>query len=450
MSLADQKVLVVGLGASGWAAARALVEIGSSVHVTEGSSSNQMEERAEWLRSRGATVEVGGHDLDRLDADLAVVSPGIPPSAPIMQALERSATPVISEVELAYRLATCDFLAVTGTNGKTTTTSLLAAMLALSGVPSVAAGNIGLPLIDAIGEVGAGGAIALEVSSFQLAAIDTFRPKVAVLLNIAEDHTDWHGSMDAYAAAKARIVENQLADDFFVVNGHDRRAMDIAGRAPSRVVELSVDAAPADGIGIEDGAVMWRGERIFDASDILLPGRAGVEDTLAATAAALAYGIDVEVVRTAIGDFTPLRHRLEEVATVDDVRYIDDSKATNPHATLAAVSGLHDVVLIAGGRSKGIDLSSLAGTVPPVIAVVAIGEAAEEVTKVFADLVPVDRASSMEDAVRAARARSVPGGSVLLAPGCASLDMYGSYSERGDHFARVVRDLRADGKGGEG
>ena len=442
MSLKGQRVLVVGLGASGWAASRALVDLGALVRVTESSHTPQIEERARWLRERGATVELGHHDLDALEADLAVVSPGIPPTADVMQALTRSGTPVVSEVELAYQLAECDFLAITGTNGKTTTTSLLAAMLDHSGIPSIAAGNIGLPLIDAIGEVGAGGAIALEVSSFQLAGIQSFRPKVGVLLNIAEDHTDWHGSIDAYAEAKARIVMNQNATDHFIYNAHDERAVAIAGRAPSIAVPFALDRAPEDGIGISGADVRWKGAAVFPASEIALPGRAGREDTLAAVAAALAYGMDADPIRRAIAGFTPLHHRLEVVAVVDDVTYIDDSKATNPHATLAAVSGLNDVVLIAGGRSKGIDLSSLSATVPPVIAVVAIGEAAEEVADVFDGLAPVVRASSMDEAVQAARARSVPGGSVLLAPGCASLDMYKSYSERGDDFARSVRDLK--------
>ncbi|MEA2452554.1 MAG: UDP-N-acetylmuramoylalanine--D-glutamate ligase [Actinomycetota bacterium] len=442
MSLAGKKVLVVGLGASGWAAARALVELGASVHVTESSDSSVMEERAAWLRQRGALVDLGHHDLDHLAADLAVVSPGIPPTADIMRALEHSPTVVISEVELAYRLATCDFLAVTGTNGKTTTTSLLAAMLERSGVESVAAGNIGLPLIDAIGQVGELGAIALEVSSFQLAGIESFRPRVAVLLNIAEDHTDWHGSIDAYAEAKARIVENQTGDDFFVVNADDERAWKVAELATSKVVPFSTITAPTTGIGIEGPTVMWQGTSLMNVAEIRLPGRAGLEDTLAATAAALSYGLDLGDVKHAIDGFVPLHHRLELVTEWDEVAYIDDSKATNPHAALAAVAGLTDVVLIAGGRSKGIDLTSLKGTVPPVIAVVAIGEAQDEVVRVFEDLVPVDRASSMDEAVRAARARSVAGGSVLLAPGCASLDMYESYSERGDDFARSVRDLR--------
>lgn len=442
MSLAGKKVLVVGLGASGWAASRALVEIGARVHVTESTDSPSISQRAQWLRAHGASVDLGHHDLDRLDADLAVVSPGIPPTADIMRALERSPTAIISEVELAYQLATCDFLAVTGTNGKTTTTSLLAGMLERSGVDSVAAGNIGLPVIDAISQVGDAGAIALEVSSFQLAGIDTFRARVAVLLNIAEDHTDWHGSIDAYTEAKARIVENQGPEDFFVVNADDERAWAVAELARSKVIPLSTVGAPPDGIGIAGDDVLWHGSPLMSVGEIKLPGRAGLEDTLAATAAALAYGLDLDDVRAAIAGFVPLHHRLELVAEVDGVTYIDDSKATNPHATLAAVAGLNDVVLIAGGRSKGIDLASLAGAVPPVIAVVALGEAGDEVARVFTDLVPVDRASSMDEAVRAARARSVPGGSVLLAPGCASLDMYESYSERGDDFARSVRDLR--------
>lgn len=443
MSFAGKHVLVVGLGASGWAAARALLDLGGHVRVTESSENETMATRAQSLRDKGAEVEIGHHDLERLDADIAVVSPGIPPTSDVLRALERAGTPMISEVELAYQLADCDFLAVTGTNGKTTTTSLLASMLERSGIPSVAAGNIGLPLIDAVAGIQAGGAVAVEVSSFQLAGIDRFKPRVAIVLNIAEDHTDWHGSMDAYVAAKARIVENQTADDVVVVNRDDDRAWAAVATARSTVVPLSTTESPTSGIGISGGDVLWRGTRLMAITDIKLPGRAGTEDTLAAAAAALAYGIDAEHVRGAIAAFAPLPHRLELVAEIDDVIYFDDSKATNPHATLAAVSGLTDVVLIAGGRSKGIDLSPLRATVPPVVAVVAIGEAADEIERVFENLVPVDRASSMVAAVAAARARSIPGGSVLLAPGCASLDMYESYAERGADFARSVRDLMA-------
>lgn len=438
---------MTGLGASGFAAARALLERDASVKVTESADTPQVRSQAEKLRSLGADVEIGGHDLGALDADLAVLSPGIPPTAEIITALRDSSVPVISEIELAYRMGECDFLAVTGTNGKTTTTSLLAAILKAAGRPSVAAGNIGLPLVDAVAEVGPTGVIAVEVSSFQLAFIDTFRPQVAIVLNIAEDHTDWHGTIEAYAASKARITVNQTADDALVVNQDDERARAVAEGSRARVMTFSATAS-ADA-AITDDHLTWRGDRVMPRAEVLLPGRAGTEDALAALACAATYGIDRDAIAAALRSFRPLHHRLEVVASQDGVTYIDDSKATNPHATLSAVSDLSGVVLIAGGRSKGVDLNALKATVPPVIAVVAIGEAADEIATVFSELVPVDIADDMDTAVKRARAISVPGGSVLLSPGCASLDMYKSYAERGEHFARAVRSiLSEEGTGG--
>ena len=440
-SFEGSRVLVVGLGVSGFAAARALLSLDAKVKVTESSAGPLVAERADGLRSLGAEVEIGGHDLDGLDADLAVVSPGIRPGSDIMRRLVAGGVEIWGEVELAYRLAECDFIAVTGTNGKTTTTSLLAAMLEQGGIASAAAGNIGLPLIDAIASVPRGGAIALEVSSFQLWTIHQFRPKVAVLLNLAEDHRDWHDSMEEYGRAKARITENQRAEDVLLPNRDDPWAMEVAGTTRARVVPFSGSRRPDGGIGPVDGTLVWGGGEIIDVADIPLPGAAGLEDTAAAAGAALSYGVDTRAVARAIRGFRPLGHRLEVVAEVDGITYIDDSKATNPHATLAAVRGLKDVVLIAGGRSKGIDLSPLATTVPPVRAVIALGEAAEEVQRVFEGSVPVDLASSMAEATRLARARSVTGGSVLLSPGCASLDMYESYAARGEDFVRSVKKL---------
>jgi UDP-N-acetylmuramoylalanine--D-glutamate ligase len=444
---AGRSVLVVGLGVSGLAAARALLDLGAKVRVTEGTSSREIDERAELLRARGAEVETGGHQLEALDADVAVVSPGIPPSTPVVRTLYSTGVDVIGEVELAYRIARgCDFLAVTGTNGKTTTTMLLAAMLDEAGIPSAAAGNIGAPLVEAVTSIGAGGAIALEVSSFQLETIERFRARSAVLLNVAEDHTDWHGSFDAYAQAKARILLNQTSDDVFVVNFDDPVAMKIATSAPGRVVPFSATTVPDEGIGVDGDYLVYRGERFLPISEIPLPGAAGIEDVAAASSAALEYDIAADAVRSAVRNFRPLHHRLEVVATIDDVTYIDDSKATNPHATLMAVRDLSDVVLIAGGRAKGIDLGPLRATVPPVVAVVALGEAADEVERVFRPLVPVARADDMDSAVNAARSYAKRAGSVLLSPGCASLDMFKSYAERGEAFARAVKGL-IDGRG---
>ncbi|MEA2509615.1 MAG: UDP-N-acetylmuramoylalanine--D-glutamate ligase, partial [Actinomycetota bacterium] len=237
-SFAGARVLIVGLGSSGFAAARALLSLDAKVRVTESADTAPIRQRATTLRQLGAEVEIGGHDLSLLDADIAIVSPGIPPTTPVMEALISEGIEIWSEVELASRLTRCDFLAVTGTNGKTTTTSLLAAILREGNVPSVAAGNIGLPLVQAVASIPEGGAIAVEVSSFQLATTTSFAPKIAVLLNIAEDHTDWHGSTEAYAAAKARIIQNQTEGDVFVVNADDPRAMEVARRAPGSVLRF--------------------------------------------------------------------------------------------------------------------------------------------------------------------------------------------------------------------
>ena len=442
IELRDKRIVVVGLGVSGFAAARALRSLGARVTVSESSDDPSIRDRAAMLRSDDVAVEVGGHDLDALSGfDLAVVSPGIPPTAPVIERLRSLGIETIGEVELAFGLASCDFLAVTGTNGKTTTTSLLAAMLAEGGIKSVAAGNIGLALVDAVGELAPGGAIALEVSSFQLEATRSFRPKVAVLLNVAEDHTDWHSTFADYARAKARITANQGADDVFVYNMDDPVCVEVSDSTRARTVPFSAEWVPPDGIGSDGMQIVYRGVPLVAAADLPLPGRAGVEDVCAAAAAALAYGVETRAVVRAIKGFRPLPHRLEMVAEVDGVRYIDDSKATNPHATLTAVRDLNDVVLIAGGRSKGIDLTALRRTVPPVRAVVAIGEAAAEIESVFEGAVEVVRVTSMEDAVRAARERSVPGGSVLLSPGCASLDMFESYAARGEAFVRAVHSI---------
>ncbi|HEV3472111.1 MAG TPA: UDP-N-acetylmuramoyl-L-alanine--D-glutamate ligase, partial [Actinomycetota bacterium] len=255
-------------------------------------------------------------------------------------------------------------------------------------------------------------------------------------------------NVQAYAEAKARITMNQTADDTLVLNQDDPRTRAIAHASNARVVSFS--ATGAGDASLDDGRLTWRGEAVLDRGEVALPGRAGAEDALAALACAASYGIELSTIADALRGFRGLRHRLETVGSYDGVTYIDDSKATNPHATLSAVAELRDVVLIAGGRSKGIDLSPLRASVPPVIGVVAIGEAAREVAAVFSGLVPVDIAADMDSAVAAAHARSVPGGSVLLSPACASLDMYESYAERGEDFARAVSTtLKKEGTGGD-
>jgi len=441
-----RRVLVLGLGASGFAAARRLAGLEAKVKVTESATSEAIEERAARLRLEGVEVVTGGHD--EVDADIAVASPGIPPHAAVMKELAAAGIEVISEVELAFGLARCDFLAVTGTNGKTTTTGLLAAMLSESGRRALAAGNIGLPLVDAVDEVGNEGVIAVEVSSFQLAGVKEFRPRVAVLLNVAEDHTDWHGGFDNYVASKARIAMNQTPDDVFVFNRDDAAATSIAEEVEARAVPFSESSTPEGGVGWDGARLLWRSREVLSAHEVPLAGAAGREDVAAAAGAALEYGVDANAVRRAAKRFRPLPHRLEVVGRAGGVTYINDSKATNPHATLAATKGLSDVVLIAGGRAKGIDLSVLRATAPPVTSVVALGEASEEIERAFDGIVEVTVVGSMDEAVSAAAIKAIPGGSVLLSPACASLDMYASYVQRGEAFSRAVKEL-AGGRSAE-
>jgi len=329
-------------------------------------------------------------------------------------------------------------VAVTGTNGKTTVTTLIDVMLHEAGIASAAAGNIGRPLLDAVAEEVA--VIVAEVSSFQLAfTTDAFAPDVAVLLNVAEDHLDWHGSVDAYAQAKSGLFRHQSESGLLVVNHDDPVATGLAADARGRVVRFG-SGIPAPG---DYGIV---GTDLVGPPGVLaaVPASGAPHDSanaLAAAAAALAVGADADAVARALEGFGGLAHRVQLVGEHAGVRWYDDSKATNPHATSGALAGFEHAVLIAGGRNKGLDLGALRVHAPRLRAVVAIGDAAAEVEAAFVGAAPVVRADSMRDAVRAASMHAQDGDAVLLSPACASFDWYESYAARGDDFAREVAAL---------
>ncbi|HEV2760169.1 MAG TPA: UDP-N-acetylmuramoyl-L-alanine--D-glutamate ligase [Acidimicrobiales bacterium] len=431
----SERALVVGLGRSGQAVARHLLVRGSSVAAVDD--------------ARAAAGALGILLVERptLDAlanlvvraDVVVPSPGVPASHPVYGLARAAGVPVRGEVELASRWSICPLVAVTGTNGKTTVTSLVADMLNASGIPSVAAGNIGLPLSDAVANEDLKVVVA-EVSSFQLAFVESFRPVVAVWLNVAPDHLDWHGDVTAYVAAKARIWARQGPNDVAVVNADDPEVMAQATSAPSRVVTFGLGPARAD-FTVVDGWLRSPDGPLMEVAALSRSLPHDVANALAASAAALAAGATVHGVRSALAAFAPLPHRLTLVAYSNGVRWYDDSKATNPHATVAAVRGFESVVLLAGGRNKGLDLSELSHVAPRIRAVVAIGEAAPEVAAAFQGRVPVQPAASMAEAVVAAAAAARPGDVVLLSPGAASFDWYRSYAERGDDFAAAVHAL---------
>ena len=434
-----ERALVVGLGRSGEAVARHLLGRGASVAVVDDAPSEE---------ARGAAAALGLNLVERPDvealadmvvrADVVVPSPGVPASHPVYALARAAGVPVRGEVELASGWATSPLVAVTGTNGKTTVTSLVAEMLSASAVPSIAAGNIGLPLCDAVANPDLKVVVA-EVSSFQLAFAETFRPTVAVFLNLAPDHLDWHGDLDAYAAAKARIWARQGPTDVAVVNADDALVMAQAAGAPSRVVTFGLSGR-AD-YTVDDGWLRGPEGPIAEVATLSRQLPHDLANSLAAAAAALAAGATVEGVKAALAGFAPLPHRLTLVAYSDGVRWYDDSKATNPHAAAAAVQGFTSVILLAGGRNKGLDLAELAEASDRIKAVVAIGEAAAEVAAAFAGRRPVRVAASMIEAVTAAYEAARPGDVVLLSPGCASFDWYSSYAERGDDFARAVNTL---------
>lgn len=399
-------------------------------------------ERVAAARDAGAEIveAPGTRGAARLGAGAALVvpSPGVPEGHPMLAAALAAGVPVRSEVELAYRVARVPIVAVTGTNGKTTVTNLVAAALAGSGSRVIAAGNVGLPLIEAVdsdAEV-----LVAEVSSFQLRFTDTFRPRVAVVLNVDADHLDWHGSLDAYREAKARIFANQAGDDLLVVDLDDPVARSFGTRAPARTQGVSVRGAPEADWTVDGGWLTGpAGERLMPVAGLPATAPHQISNALAAAAAAIGAGAGREPTAGALRRGPGLHHRVELVGQAGGVSYYDDSKATNPHATLAAVGGLEHVVLVAGGRNKGLDLGVLRRLAPRLRAVVAIGEAGPEVVEAFAGTgVPTERAGSMEAAVAAAAARARPGDSVVLSPACASFDWYPDYEARGRDFAALV------------
>jgi UDP-N-acetylmuramoylalanine--D-glutamate ligase len=438
---ARESAVVIGLGASGDAAARVLAAEGARVRVTERRDLAALDGVAE-LERVGVEVVAGGHRPEHLDgASLVVTSPGVPEHAPVLVWAADRGLPVWSEIELGARLARVPYVAITGTNGKSTTTEMVAAAMRAAGMRATACGNIGHPFSLAALEDHE--ALAVEVSSFQLHHHVSFHPRVSVLLNLAPDHLDWHGSFAAYAQAKARVFELQEGRDVHVGNADDAGAAEVSRRAPCEVRWFRLGEPGPGEVGYVGGEVVAGGAVPVGLGRPQGTGAGFRADAAAAAAAVLAFGLDAAAVRDGIGSVAPLPHRGQEVAAAAGVRFVDDSKATNPHAAVAALDGMRDVVLIAGGMAKGVDLAPLAQALPALAGVVAIGEAAPEVAAVFDGRVPVRRADTIEEAARTAFDMAGGRGTVLLAPACASQDMFRDYAERGDRFAAAAREIAA-------
>jgi UDP-N-acetylmuramoylalanine--D-glutamate ligase len=452
MELRDKRVLVVGLGKSGVASALFLKAHGARVTVSDTKSGDELRNEIPVLLDHGIIVETGGHgERTFRGQDLIVVSPGVPVDAPLLVQARSLGEAVIGEIELAAQFLPGPILAITGSNGKTTTTTLTGEIMAASGFPTLVGGNIGTPAISLAERAKPETVAVLEVSSFQLETIQTFRPKVAVVLNVTPDHLDRHKTIETYVDAKARIFENQQNQDFAVLNEDDPICVAMAARTRAQVFWFSRQKEVKQGAWVHEGNVLFRGgaglqkeaqREIMLVSEIPLKGAHNLENVLAAVCAGALMGCAPEKIRQAVCDFKAVEHRLEFVATIRGVDYYNDSKATNVDATIKALESFPaNIHLILGGKDKGSDYTVLNELLRQrVKRVYTIGAAAEKIESQIKN-VEIVHAETLEHALRKANAVAEPGDVVLLAPACASFDQFKNYEQRGQVFKEIVRGL---------
>lgn len=451
MDLKGKRVLVVGLGKSGLAAALFLRRRGARVTVSDVRSAEALANDIPALLEEGIMVESGGHGLLTFRRqDLIVVSPGVPLDTPELQQVKAFGLPIIGELELAARFLKGQVVAITGSNGKTTTTSLLGAIFEEAGFPTAVGGNIGVPVIALIDQSTDATWSVLEVSSFQLESTEEFHPKIAVILNITPDHLDRHGTFENYARAKERIFAKQTEQDFTVLNAENAPAASAAARTQGRIYWFSLERPVKRGVWVEGGFIHFRAdentapEKVMPLSGIPLKGEHNVENVLAAVCAARLAGAQIAAIRSAVEKFKAVEHRLEYVATLNGVEFYNDSKATNVDATAKAVAafsgGIH---LILGGKDKNSDYTQLEELLRSrVRAVYTIGSAASKIESQLRGVVSLHSCETLDKAVNAAATAAHPGDVVLLAPACSSFDQFENYEHRGRVFKQLVNDWR--------
>jgi len=436
MDVNGKQVVVLGLGISGMEAAILLQEHGAHVMVRDNAAADsKVNRRAEALRQRGITVQLGAEIPAADRFDFCVLSPGINPNAPLVRGLKAAGVPILGELEVAYRFCRCPIIAITGTNGKTTTTELVDAVLAAGGKRTKASGNIGTAFSAAVRDSASLDVMVVEVSSFQLEQIAEFRPHVSVHLNLTPDHLDRYKTMEQYEAAKWEIFRNQMADDYAIVNTNLRLP-----EMAARKVTLSATGSEAD-YQLLDGWLVARGERALEQSRTNLVGPHNAENMLAALAVADLYEVPREAAISALCLYKPLPHRCEKVGVINGVTFINDSKATNIDALEKALLAMQSpVVLLAGGKDKGLDFSGLRQLVKEKVkTVVLIGQMSDKLFNAWSPSVPCMKATTLSDAVEKAQRLAQPGDVVLFSPGCSSFDMFKDFEDRGDQFRALIQ-----------
>jgi UDP-N-acetylmuramoylalanine--D-glutamate ligase len=448
LAIEGKQVLVVGFGRSGQGAALALSAQGARVTVTDAREESAFAPLLPRLRAAGIRWEFGEHRQQSfLGADLLVVSPGVPLALPLLARARAEGVPVLGELEIAYRLSTAPFLAVTGTNGKSTVTALAGEILRQAGKRVFVGGNIGNALTGGLSEMAGSEWIVAEVSSFQLETIEAFRPAVAAILNLTPDHLDRYADLEEYTEAKARIFSRQTGTDTLILNADDPVVWAFRRRASCRILPFSRRQALSEGVCVhQETLVVREGDRatsICPVEAIRIKGVHNLENALAAAAAGWAASCPPEAIRRALTAFPGLEHRLEEVAVVGGARYINDSKGTNVGAVIKSLESFAGgVILIAGGLDKGSDFTPLRPLVRDrVKALLLLGKAKDKIREALQGCAPMEEAATLDEAVRRAAEIAQPGDTVLLSPACASFDMFRDFEDRGARFKAAVHQL---------
>jgi UDP-N-acetylmuramoylalanine--D-glutamate ligase len=445
--LRGKRVLVVGLARTGVATSLFCAARGANVTATDARTEKAIGDVLSQLRTAGVHLELGGHREETvLEQDLIIPSPGVPADAPLLKSARAKGITIWSEIELADRFLNGRLIGITGSNGKTTTTSLIEHILRSAGISTILAGNIGTPLISRVEETNDASVTVVELSSFQLELIDSFRPNISVFLNLTPDHLDRHHTLDEYGAAKARIFENQTETDSAVLNADDPATTKYAPAKP-QVFWFSRKQRVAQGAFVRENEIVFRRdgkeETLLKLQDIPMAGAHNVENVLAAVAATRLAGADASAIAKGVRSFSGVEHRLEFVAEIGGVRYYNDSKATNVDATLKALDSFPGRILVVlGGKDKGSDYTGLQKSLrEKTILALLIGAAAEKIEKQIAGSVAIERAGTIERAVEIASQAARPGDVVLLAPACASFDQFENYEHRGRVFKDLVHQL---------
>jgi len=446
--LKGKKIVVVGMARTGMAAAEFLTKIGAKVIVTEVKTEAELDIPVSRLRSLGVEMELGEHSSQTIfKGDLIVLSPGVSPSLPFLNGAKVKGTPIVSEIELAFWYLRQPLIAVTGTNGKSTTTALIGHILSRWGKKIFVGGNIGTPLTAYLLQTEDAEYIVAEISSFQLETIRYFRPWIALLLNLDEDHLDRHATFSSYVEVKGRIFCNQEPEDWAVVNNDDGTVRGLSTQIKAQLLPFSRKRGNTRGLWLKDERTLiytWKGcEESFSLERMKIMGTHNAENIMAAVGATKICGVPREVIQEALESFSGLKHRLELVGEWHGVRYYNDSKATNVASTIGALMSFKQpIVLLAGGRDKGGDFTPLRSAIKDrARALILMGEAKEKMKEVLHGLVPLHMVGGMEEGVKLAWEIAQEGDVVLLSPACSSFDMFKDYNERGETYEKIVRGL---------